>query len=224
MCAIIIHEEFSKREFDEKKILLESHKIKKNVYNELISKQYKYFHEKKGAKEKIFEHRCSYRNDMTTLSEQELADIVMKMTHAKDYRPTPMPGNLNFMKVAVLGNKRCKVFNFDDDRLHEVDGEEEKFYDYLHSLTVRSDIRGKGGTYFFPMVNIKLIEKKYHNMAEPLIFITIGCLLQNFVLLFNEQNICSCIHFGVKEVREWNIEGEIFCIPCLLRAGYAEEY
>ena len=217
-----IFEKLNRNSLYEKKVLLVNNKMKRSEYKQICDRQFAYFLEKPDCKEAIFEKRCSYRNNMKTLSNSEVEQLIRKICHTRDYRPTPIPGNLNFLKVAILGDGKCRYFNLDENVLKEFEGESDDFTHYLQSLTIRTDIQGTGGTFFFPMVNFELIERKYRSMAEPLAFITLGCLLQNLTLLFDKFNISSCIHYGVTEYKEWNINDDVYRIPCMLRAGYAE--
>lgn len=205
---------------DKAYVTLISKTISYQEYLKLKTAEYDYQNNKED-KYWLFEGRKSYRGEMLDMSNDDLASMVKYITHAKDYRPTPIPGNLSFIMCATIHKGECHIFSLDDNRLSDIQGNAARdFTKYLNNLTKREDIAGAGGSFFYPLVNISMLKDKYGCMVLPLVFITIGCFLQNMILYLTNNNIGSCIHFGVKEYKEWVIENGIYMTPCFLRAGY----
>lgn len=200
--------------------------LKRERYVEICKNEYKY-DKRKRKKEKLFENRISYRDDLYSLNNKDINYLINGISMAADYRPTPMAGNQQCIYFLIHNEDAEDTVYF----FSLIDGEQvriKKFdnvelFVYIETLKKREDIKGSGGTYLFPMMDARRLLDKYGEMGNALLFCDLGCVLQNIIILLEQRNIRSCIHFGVQEYKQWSNGNLHLFTPCLLRCGYAKD-
>lgn len=197
--------------------------LKREKYIRICANEYKY-DKRKRKKEKLFENRVSYRDDLYALDNEDINYLINGISMACDYRPTPMAGNQQCIYFLVQNKDVIYFFSLIDGeqvQIKKMDNIE--LLVYIETLKRREDIRGEGGTYLFPMLDARMLLDKYGEMGNALIFCDLGCVLQNIIILLEQKNIRSCIHFGVQEYKQWANGNLRLSIPCLLRCGYEKD-
>lgn len=201
-----------KRGEKEQKFIIENLEIKYNLTDIFFD----------NFKPTMFINRKSYRGHLNYLDENTILRLIASIKMSPSYRPTPLAGNIDFLRIFVLNNEH-NIYYADLKRSDPIkyltNKKNNDFKIYLQEALNRVDISEKKGTYIFPFTNVDALYHKYFSAAVPLAFITIGCLLQNISLALSELSLRSCIHFGMKKDNVWCVDGKNYIASCFVRTG-----
>jgi len=224
---MMINKVFREIETDDAQIqdlfIMKKVSLKKERYIKICENEYKYDKRKK-KKERLFENRISYRSDLYAIRSKDINYLINGISMAADYRPTPMAGNQQCIYFLIQNENVTWFFSLiDGEQVQIKQTDNVELFKYIETLKRREDIRGSGGTYLFPMIDARMLLDKYGEMGNALVFCDLGCVLQNIIILLEQRNIRSCIHFGIQRYKQWSNGNLHLSIPCLLRCGYAKD-
>lgn len=171
--------------------------------------------------------RNSYRGAMKELLWDDLISVINSVRMSKRYRPTPTAGNINCYRFLIKTKDQLLIVNLDysvdicrinpEDIIHGV------LLEYINSLVKRDDIRGNGGAIVVPLICPSMICEKYKDMWMPLLFTSLGLMLQTLTLSAHHYGMVSCIHFGVTKYMVLSIDDEQYSTTCIFRVGFPDE-
>ena len=197
-------------------------KIDKRTLYVIRSNQNTSCFETRGSLNNIFRGRKSYRGNIKSLTEIRLEQLLKALLNTSYTHPTPICGNLNCITVIASSFNEFTLFNLK----FGVEKIQPKWNNLLSKLLKdnmnRSDIKGVGGTYLMFFVDLELVKLKYRDMALPLLFTSVGTLMQSFTILFNYFGIRSCIHFGVINHFKVVLNHRDYYFIGFMRCGYEE--
>lgn len=173
-----------------------------------------------GNLKTLFEQRKSCRDLTNNLQINEIMEIINEIRNDKNYRPTPFAGNVDCISMCLYNYPEQKAFYVPVDFNQKI-----IFLNDLNDLSLfeenieRNEYSNKEGIYLFFLISFEKIKYKYLDMAEPLIYTTLGCLIQNITLSFCQNGIQSCIHYGIRKQIEKEIDGWNYFCPCFMKVG-----
>ncbi len=211
---------------EKKKILLKNRIITREQKNRIqmnefklsenVERKFKYL----GELQLVFGKRKSCRKLKYSVKIDKIMAIVNEIRADKRYRPTPVAGNVDCLTLCIYNYPEKEIF-FVPINYHE-----DVFLSYETSMSSlleeninRIEYNEKNGVYIFFLISIDKIRYKYLDMAEPLLYTTLGCLIQNITLALSYNDIQSCIHFGMNKQIEMEISGWNYFCPCFLKVG-----
>lgn len=210
-------------------MIIKSRIVSKEQLDKIKSNEFKYEDNKDrkfdylGALEEIFRSRKSCRCLKNELEIEKAFEIINNLRNDKKFRPTPFAGNVDciYMVLYKFPERKMEVISVNYNKKCNWITEDKKdtLLCRMEESIERLEYKDKAGTYIFFLTSIEKLEYKYLDMAEPLVYTSLGCLMQNIVLLFTVNNYQSCIHFGVKSEITFKIDGWNYFCPCFIKIG-----
>ncbi|HFI0114577.1 TPA: hypothetical protein ACGO7C_001349 [Streptococcus suis] len=172
----------------------------------------------------LFKNRRSYRGDLLSINKETWMEILEDLRNDSNIHPVPSCGNFNFIKVIVIDEKEDIVLFDLNKGFSTFDNDAANLLRRIQNKNLsRSDIRGKGGTYYIFLLNMEIVKLKYGTMADALSFVTLGCYIQTILLNLSIKSIYNCIHFGMLESFSISVEDGTYESVCMIRMGEKDD-
>lgn len=192
--------------------------ISKNEFKLQNNPKRDFFH--LGVLHYVFRKRQSNRNLQYLVKADEVIDVINDIRNDKQFRPTPFAGNVDCIDICVYNYPENEAYLIpaDYNRKSRMICDDEMLQLFMANIQ-RPEYRFIEGVYIFFFTSADKLQYKYRDMAEPLLYTTLGCLIQNITLTLCYNDIHSCIHFGMRKQIETQLDGWEYYCPCFMKVG-----